>query len=128
MQTSSTSSLYDRLGGSVGIANLVDDIIENHITNPAVKARFLPIKDDADYFAKTRQHLIEFLAAGSGGPEVYTGKDMTPAHKGMNISKAEYLDVIDDIMKALNKNHMDEQTQKDVLAIAYSLKDQIIGH
>ncbi|PTN08184.1 group 1 truncated hemoglobin [Mangrovibacterium marinum] len=120
-------SLYERLGGSDGITKLVDDIVENHLTNPAVKARFLPLKDDQDHFAKTRQHLINFLASGTGGPEVYEGKEMIPAHRGMNISKAEYLDVIDDIMSALNKHNIDEQTQKDVLAIAYSLKDQIIG-
>jgi hemoglobin len=34
--------------------------------------------------------------------------------------------VIDDILYALDKNKVDEQTRKDVLAIAYSLKDQMI--
>ena len=34
--------------------------------------------------------------------------------------------VIDDIMGALNKHGIDEQTQKDVLAIAWSLKGEIL--
>jgi hemoglobin len=34
--------------------------------------------------------------------------------------------VIDDILSALDKNKIDEQSRKDVLAIAYSLKEQII--
>jgi hemoglobin len=51
---------------------------------------------------------------------------MVSAHRGMNISEGEYMKVIDDILYALDKNKVDEQTRKDVLAIAYSLKDQMI--
>ncbi|RIJ50647.1 group 1 truncated hemoglobin [Maribellus luteus] len=122
-----TKTLYERLGGIDGITSLVDDIVENHMTNPAVNARFLPLKEHPAHFAEVRQHLINFLAAGSGGPQEYKGKDMLASHKGMNISQGEYMHVIDDIMKALGKNKVDEPTQKDVLAIAYSLKKDIVG-
>ncbi|MBL7971448.1 MAG: group 1 truncated hemoglobin [Prolixibacteraceae bacterium] len=125
METSN-GTLYERLGGVKGITAIVDDIVEAHMSNPGVKARFLPLKDDPKHFAEVRQHLIEFLAAGSGGPEQYTGKDMLSAHRGMNISEEEYMKVIDDILHALDKNKIDDQTRKDVLAIAYSLKDQMI--
>ncbi|WP_303918165.1 group 1 truncated hemoglobin [Draconibacterium sediminis] len=127
MGKSVEQSLYERLGGIEGITSIVDDIVENHMSNPAVNKRFLPLKDDPAHFAEVRQHLINFLAAGSGGPQEYTGKDMLSSHKGMNISQGEYMHVIDDIMKALTKNNIDEQTQKDVLAIAYSLKGEIAG-
>ncbi|NMM47894.1 group I truncated hemoglobin [Marinigracilibium pacificum] len=120
-------SLYERLGGASGIEALVDDIVENHMNNPVVKARFLPLKENPDHFNEVRGHLIGFLASGSGGPEEYKGKDMPTAHKGMNISAGEYMSVIDDIMMALQKHNIDEESQKDVLVIAYSLKDQMIG-
>jgi len=119
-------SLYERLGGADGIAALVDDIVDNHMNNPVVKARYLPLNDDPAHFAEVRQHLINFLAAGSGGSEQYTGKDMESAHRGMNISETEYMAVIDDILAAMDKHQYDEQTRKDVLAISYSLKDQMI--
>ncbi|RVT80055.1 group 1 truncated hemoglobin [Flavobacterium sufflavum] len=121
-----SKSLYERLGGHKGIEAIVDDIVELHMSNPAVKARFLPLKDDPQHFAEVRQHLINFLAAGSGGPEEYAGKDMTTAHKGMNISQGEYMNAVDDIMKALDKHNIDEQTKKDVLFIAYSLKGSMV--
>lgn len=127
METNEQMSLYERLGGASGITAIVDDIVENHMTNPAIKARFLPLKENPEHFAKTRQNLIDFLAAGSGGPEVYRGKEMIPAHRGMNVSKSEYMDAIDDILSALAKHQIDEQTQKDVLAITFALKDQIVG-
>lgn len=120
-------SLYERLGSIDGITAIVDEVVEKHMTNPDVKSRFLPLKDNPKHFADVRQHLINFFAAGSGGPEQYTGKDMPAAHRGMNISKGEYMSVIDDILLALDKRKIDEQSRKDVLAILFSLKDQMIG-
>ena len=131
--------LFERLGGLKGIEAIVDDIVELHMSNPNVKSRFLPLKDNPEHFAEdregeqlhqrlaeVRQHLISFLAFGSGGPVEYKGKDMTSAHKGMNISNGEYMTVVDDIMTALDKNNIDEQTKKDVLFIAYSLKATMV--
>ena len=119
-------SLYQRLGEAKGISALVDDIVEAHLTNPLIKARFLPVKDNPAHFAEVKQHLINFLASGSGGPEKYSGRDMPSAHRGMNISEAEYMAAIDDILNAMDKHGIDEETKKDVLAIAYSLKGQIL--
>ena len=74
-----------------------------------------------------KKHLCNFLAAGSGGTEQYTGRSMPDAHRGMNIGAGEYMAAIDDIMAALQKHGIDEQSQKDVLAIAFALKGQIIN-
>jgi hemoglobin len=51
---------------------------------------------------------------------------MRDAHRGMNVSEAEYMAAIDDILAVLRKHSIDEQTQKDVLAISYSLKQDIL--
>ena len=120
-------SLYERLGGAEGISALVDDIVEAHMNNPEIKARFLPAKDDPVHFAEVKRHLCEFLGSGTGGKETYTGMDMPAAHRGMNISAGEYMHTIDDILIALDKNNIDPHTRSEVLAIAYSLKGDIIG-
>jgi hemoglobin len=117
-----SASLFDRLGGAAGISNIVDDIVANHLVNPTVQTRFLNAKD-LDHLKKMAR---EFFGMGSGGPVTYTGLDMRAAHKGMNISEQEYLAVMDDVMAALGKNGIDDTTQKDVLAILYSLKGEII--
>ncbi|MFD2891252.1 group 1 truncated hemoglobin [Flavobacterium chuncheonense] len=127
MEATNQNSLYKRLGETKGISAIVDDIIEAHMNNPAIKARFLPLKDNSEHFAVTRQHLINFIITGSGGPQNYTGKNMTDAHRGMNINEKEYMHAIDDIMNTLEKHQVDEQSKKDVLAIVYSLKDTMIG-
>lgn len=121
-----STSLYQRLRGSEGIVALVDDIVAAHMINPTIKARFLPYARDAERLGLIKRHLCAFLETGSGGPSQYTGRSMPDAHRGMNISEAEYMAAIDDILAVLRKHDIDEQTQKDVLAIAYSLKGDIM--
>ena len=119
-------SLFQRLGGSSGIQSLVADIVAMHMENPVISVRFRPYLETPDKLALTKQHLCAFLEAGSGGSTQYSGRNMRDAHRGMNISEAEYMAAIDDILAALRKHDVDEQTQKDVLAIAYSLKGDIL--
>ena len=119
-------SLFERLGGTAGIETLVDDIVDYHFNNPTIAARYIHLKENPDQLAKVRQHTIDFFSAGSGGPVEYTGRDMETTHRGMNISEAEYMAVIDDILAAMDKHSYDEQTRKDVLAISYSLKNLMI--
>ena len=121
-----TPLLFERLGGSSGINALVEDIVARHMENPAIRARFRPYLDTPEKLAITKKHLCAFLEAGSGGGAQYCGRAMPDAHRGMNISEAEYMAALDDILAALKNNAVDEQTQKDVLAIAYSLKGDII--
>lgn len=121
-----TASLYERLGGTPGIDSLVNDIVKLHMENPVIRARFRPYLETPDKLAITKKHLCAFLEAGSGGQAQYTGRTMGDTHRGMNINEAEYMAATDDIMSALRQHGIDEQTQKDVLAIAYSLKGEIL--
>jgi hemoglobin len=120
-------TLFERLGGTPGITAIVDDVIEAHMNNPAINARFKPYQDQPERFAKIRQHTIDFFSAGSGGPVEYKGRDMLTTHQGMNISASEYMHVMDDIMGVLEKHSIDDESKKDVLAILWSLKETIIS-
>jgi hemoglobin len=116
------ATLYERLGGHDGITRLVTDIVDNHYRNPLIKTRFEQIKDRA----AVERHSVEFLCAGSGGPQAYTGRDMVTVHKGMNISEQELIAAIDDIVMAMNKNQLDQAVQNEVVAILYSLKGDVV--
>ena len=114
--------LVERLGGHDGITRLVTDIVDNHYRNPLIRTRFEQIKDRA----AVERHSVEFLSAGSGGPQAYTGRDMVTAHKGMNVSEQELIATIDDIVMAMGKNQLDQAVQNEVLAILYSLKGDVV--
>ena len=122
-----TTILFERLGGTTGINSIVDDVVEAHMNNPAIAARFLPYSEQPEKLATLKKHTVDFFSAGSGGPATYAGRDMATAHKGMNISPAEYVNVVDDILMVLGKHKIDDQSRNDVLAIVWSLKDMIIA-
>ncbi|MDZ7845527.1 MAG: group 1 truncated hemoglobin [Owenweeksia sp.] len=126
METKSEQSLYERLGSEKGIKKIVDDIVDAHMENPVIKVRFLPYLEDPENLKKLKGHLVTFICNGTGGEQEYTGRDMVTTHTGMNISEEEYMAGTDDILKALDKNGIDEESKKDVLAICYSLKDDIM--
>lgn len=121
-----TETLYDRLGGAEGISALVEDIVAAHMQNPLISARFLPYQDQPQRLAEVKRHLCDFLGAGSGGTEEYTGRTMPETHRGMNINETEYMAAVDDILGVLDRHRVDAKARKDVLAIAYSLKEQIM--
>jgi hemoglobin len=120
------ASLFERLGGSNGIKAIVDEIVARHLENPVIQARFRPYLETPEKIDNIKKHVCAFLEAGSGGTAQYTGRTMQAAHRGMNISEAEFLATLDDILAALKKRGVDEQSQKDVLAIGYSLKADIL--
>ena len=122
-----TPSLYARLGQTAGIEALVADVVSRHLANPAIAKRFEPVAADPAKLTVAKRHLVHFLEAGSGGPVRYEGRSMPEAHAGMNISGGEYLAAIDDIMGALSASGATQETQKDVLFIAYSLSGEIVG-
>jgi hemoglobin len=117
-----SKTLYERLGGNDGIRKLVDDAVDAHLNNPIVKTRF----ENTEDIEHAKRMSVEFFCAGSGGPETYTGRDMVTTHKGMNISEQEFIAVVDDIFLAMDKNDLGDDVKKDVLAVLYSLKSEII--
>lgn len=122
----SDKPLFERLGGSEGIRAIVEDVVSLHLENPVIRARFRPYLETPEKLEATKAHLCSFLEAGSGGPSAYEGRSMPDTHRGMNISAAEYMAATDDILAALDRNRVDERTRNEVLAIAYSLKDDIM--
>lgn len=124
---SNESTLFDRLGGTEGITAIVDDVVIEHMNNPAISARFTPYSAEPERLEMIKKHTVQFFSAGSGGDIAYEGGEMPAVHSGMNISSEEYMHVMDDIMLVLDKHEIDAESQKDVLAILWSLKGMIIA-
>lgn len=116
-----SSSLYERLGGTEGITKIANDVIDNHIANKTIATRFA----NSDV-ATLKNAAATFFITGTGGPEVYKGKDLLAAHQGMNISAAEFMAVLDDALAALEKNKIGQREQEEVLFALYSMRSQII--
>ena len=114
-------SLYERLGGTDGIRAIASDLVDIHLRNPRIAPRYA-----ASDVAKVKHAAATFFIAGSGGPNVYEGKDMLAAHRGMNIDDAEFVAVLDDAMEALEHNAVGQREKEEVLYILYSMKGDIV--
>ena len=116
-----SESLYERLGGTECIQRIVNDLVDNHAENPRISRRFA--ETDLD---KLKKGAAEFFISGTGGPNVYEGKDMVSAHKSMNIGNDEFMAVLDDAMAALEKNNVGQREREEVIYILLSLKGEVV--
>jgi len=118
-------SLYKRLGRREGIATVVNDFTANMAADTRVNDRFKDAKPAELEQFKTK--LADQICEASGGPCSYYGKDMKTAHKGMNISEAEWGATIENLVKALDKNNVDARSKQELLDALGPMKKDIVG-
>jgi hemoglobin len=115
-------SLYDRLGGQPAITAVVDDFVANVAADSRING----------FFARTdiprlKKNLSDQICAGTGGPCTYTGRDMRSAHKGMNITDAQFDALVEDLVKTLDKFKVPAKEKGELLAVLGPMKPQIVG-
>ena len=118
-----SETLHERIGGAEVVASIASDLVDLHLENPKIQTRFQSADLD---IPKLKGFVRDHLGSGTGGAEVYTGRNMLEAHKGMNLSEEEYMAALDDALIALNKNSVGQREQEEVLFILYSFRDEIL--
>jgi hemoglobin len=74
-------TLFERLGGMIGIDAVVDHFYDRLVGDPEMA----PFFDSVD-LARQRNHLKMFLAAALGGPNAYQGRALGEAHAHLGIT------------------------------------------
>ena len=82
------TSLYQRLGGYDVIAAFTDQWLGRVLGDPLLSPYFRGMSNDTK--GRARQLIVDFIAASTGGPTIYTGRDMKTLHDGLGISREEY--------------------------------------
>lgn len=119
---SDSRSLYQELGGSDGMEQLVDRFITEIAFDDRVFERFADSNVE-----RFRDKITEHFCVLADGPCVYTGDSMIDTHAGMAISDAEFNAVVENLINALNANGTPIGTQNRLLARLAVLKDEIAG-
>lgn len=114
-------SLFERLGGADNVTKIANSLVENHVNNPAISTRFADIDVE-----NLKTLAAAFITSGTGGPNIYAGRNMLVTHKGMNISAAEFMAVLDDALNALSSNGVGQPEQEEMLFILYSFRAEIV--
>ncbi|GAA6170267.1 group I truncated hemoglobin [Sessilibacter corallicola] len=116
-----SESLYERLGRTEGITKIASDLVDLHVSNPVIAPRFTDSCREV-----LKKGASAFFIAGTGGPQLYEGKDMLETHRGMNISEREFIATLDDVLKTLEKNNVAQREQEEVLFVLYGMKSDIV--
>ena len=119
-----TSSLYDRLGGYDAIAAVANNMLPSLMTDEQL-GRFWQNRGE-DGIEREKQLLIDFLAHASGGPMLYTGRNMTTTHRGMQISEADWTSFIGHLTDTLRHFDLPAAETNDVLTFIESTKSEIV--
>ncbi|MBI5856402.1 MAG: group 1 truncated hemoglobin [Sphingobacteriales bacterium] len=123
-QTFAQESLYKRLGGYDAVAAVTDDFITRLATHKDLSRFFTGASDDTK--KRIRQHIVDFLCNGAGGPCAYIGRTMKDAHKGLKISENDWKITAGLLVETLNKFMVPQKEQNELLAIVSSLKKDIV--
>ena len=127
MSENTTTSLYDRLGGTYSIAAVVDDFIDRIMIDPRLNAN--PLVDEAHHRVPRSgfKYLVtEMMCWATGGPQQYTGKSMSDSHAHLKITPPEWDAFMDDLNQTLNKFQVPTQEQQEVVAIVESTRNDIV--
>jgi hemoglobin len=114
-------SLYERLGGTPAIVAVVDDFVGNVAADRRINK----------FFARTdiprlKFMLVQQICQGTGGPCVYTGRDMKSAHAGLGIRGRHFGALVQDLGKTLNKFKVPAREQKELVAILAPMRKDIV--
>jgi hemoglobin len=117
--------LYERLGGYNALAAVVDEFMKR-LAEDKQLARFLVgLSDDSK--KRLRQHLLNQFCQATGGPCIYTGRDMKTVHTGLKITESDWDIAAKALVETLDKFKVPKKEKDEMVAIVVSLKKDIVG-
>jgi hemoglobin len=78
-------SLYEEIGGAARLRPAVTLFSRRVLADPLLAPWFAGVE-----LPRLRAHQQAFLTAALGGPDLFTGRDMTEAHAGLGITGREF--------------------------------------
>jgi hemoglobin len=115
------TDLYDQLGGSAGVAAIIDRFAVLVTTDDRTKADFDNINME---WLKPR--LRDYVCQIAGGPCHYKGRSMATAHEGLDLNQAKFNAVAEDIQTAMEQVGISFWTQNRLLARLAPLQRDIV--
>jgi hemoglobin len=117
-----TDALYDRLGRRDGIAAVVETFYDRVLADDRLNGHFAGVDTD-----DLRAHQTAFLAAVTGGPGSYDGREMRAAHADLDLDRADFAAVAGHLDAALAAHDVSEDDRAAVLEEVQSLETAILN-
>lgn len=115
------STLFQRLGGTEGVAAIANTLIDRVVADPQLGRSF----KDSD-IARIKRLLAEQLCELSGGGCQYSGDSMKQTHAGHHISQAEFYGMVEDLRGVLKERAVDTRSINELLRLLAPMKRDIV--
>jgi hemoglobin len=124
-KTSSSPSLYRRLGGREGIAGVVDQFWTNALADPRIGPAFKALP--AAKVGPLRTNIADFICENTGGPCSYGGRTMQESHKGLKLTKEDVDACNAALAKALDQKGVGAAEKSELMAVVQGLMPTIVN-
>ena len=121
--------LYDRIGEQK-LRAVVNDTVDMSAKDPKVAldraGQAAGWSATPENIADFKRGLFQFVAAASGGPQEYRGKDMVTAHQGMNITNEQFDALMSHLKAAMDKNGVPADAQRQLTQVFNGTRSAIV--
>ncbi len=113
--------LFDRLGGKGAIDAVIDDFLGRVAGDERINSGFA-----VGHLPRLRQRLIELVCAATGGPCVYSGRDMATVHAGMKITNEQFDALVGHLVATLDKFKVPNKEKGELLGLLGPMRSSIV--
>ncbi len=107
---SETRSLFNRLGGAMGVAKIIDEMYQRVLNDPELAPFFENVSMD-----RLRHMQFQFISSALDGPVVYTGAELNAIHRGRGITAHHFALFCGHFAKAIEKHGATPRDVDDAL-------------
>ncbi|GGX95845.1 group I truncated hemoglobin [Streptomyces minutiscleroticus] len=117
----STTSLFEQLGGEPAVAAVVDVFYDKVLSDPDLAPYFAGVDLD-----RLKQHQRRFIGQALGATRPYSGRSMRKAHEHLAITDAAFGRVVEHLAASLAQAGVDEPTIGTIAEALLPLKPEIV--
>lgn len=116
------SSLFERLGGAEGVAEIVESMYARVLDDELLSPFFRNVDME-----RLRQMQYEFLASALGGPVRYSGAELQAIHAGRGIEGRHFSAFVGHMVSAMEEHGASKQQVDEMLGQIALYRDRIVG-
>ncbi|EPJ51562.1 MAG: hypothetical protein OFPI_17180 [Osedax symbiont Rs2] len=114
-------TLFNKYGGFETFSAIASNFYKKVLDSEQIEHYFRDIDIN-----RLISHQTNFLAKALGGPDKYKGRDLALAHANMNISSADFNEVVELLEDALEEAGVEDADIAIILSVIGGLKQQIV--
>lgn len=115
------ATLYDELGGHDGVAAITENLLDAFAEDPRVAALFAHVD-----ITRWKVMFSDFICQTADGPCRYTGDSMEEVHRGMDIDETMFNHVVEDLISAMDRQHVPVPVQNRLIARLAPMRGQML--